>query len=185
MSCEIIQFSTAARVSAKRREKIQTSTRVGEDIGDDFPTGPILNRRERPLPEPLTETCKNQRLRDQRKAAWNRARHTTDYWHASLKWSHALSCAQSNGIQEALEYDKVDYSDSHALVDKWREALAKQILTNAPDQLAVLWKKAQLRSGDTQRAGLKPEHVELVIARDLEFLDAHPTRKPSKKGGGK
>jgi hypothetical protein len=63
MNCEIIDFS-AARLSAKRVDEIEASTRA-------VVAGPIfVRRRERPLPEPLTETCKSQRLRDARKDAW-------------------------------------------------------------------------------------------------------------------
>jgi hypothetical protein len=64
MSGEIIQFSTAPR----RTQKIQTSTRIGEEIGNNLPAE--FFRRARPLPEPTTDTCRNQRLRDARKDAW-------------------------------------------------------------------------------------------------------------------
>jgi hypothetical protein len=145
----------------------------------------IRDARRVNVEEPeISATCKNQRIRNARKKAWNHARSTTEYWWATMDWCSALSYAQSNGIPEALALNNVDFGDRYPLVEKWRAALATQMLTNAPDLGAVNWKRVQLKSGEARRAGMKPEHVELVIARDIEFLTAHPTRKPS-KGGAK
>jgi hypothetical protein len=171
MSAEIFQFSTAPR----RSEKIKTSTRVGEDIGDNLPAEVVLGRRGRPLPEPLTDTCKNQRLRDARKDAWFHARQTTDYWRARMKWQNALSWAQRNGIGDSASFPLVDHR--HSFVDKWREALVKQLLTPAPDVGAVTWKRAQLAAKQYVHVGVRRERIEQAIAADAEWLAAHPTRR--------
>jgi hypothetical protein len=67
------------------------------------------------------------------------------------------------------------------LVNSYRAALAKQLLTPAPDIASVNWKQAVV---DSNRNGyvfvefVKKEHVERVIADDLAFLHAHPARRP-------
>jgi hypothetical protein len=109
MNCEIIQFSTA-RPSAKRVDKIEASTSAPV-------AGPIFVRRERPLPEPLTETCRNQRLRDARKDAWFHASHTTDYWRARLNWHSALESARGRGIADADRFPPGDGESRMSLVN--------------------------------------------------------------------
>jgi hypothetical protein len=173
MTCEIIQFSTAPRRSAK----IMTSTRVGEDIGDNLPAEITLGRTGRPLPEPTTETCKNQRLRDARKDAWNDARHTTDYWRARMKWHTALSCAQTWNVADSNTYAKSEFKEHQMLVDLWRAALVKQLLTPAPDVGAVTWKRTQLADEQYKHVGVKRERIEYAIAADAEWLAAHPTKR--------
>jgi hypothetical protein len=171
MTAEIFQFSIAPR----RSEKIKISSRVGEDIGDNLPAEIVLGRTGRPLPEPLTDTCKNQRLRDARKDAWNHARHATDYWRARMKWHSALSWAQDRGIGDSASFPLADRC--YSFVDKWREALVKQLLTPAPDVGAVTWKRTQLAAKQYANVGVRRERIELAIAADAEWLAAHPTRR--------
>ena len=62
-----------------------------------MPTEPILSRRSgRPLPEPRTESCRNQRLRLKRCTAWWASARLTSYWRARLDWQTALSNAQDH-----------------------------------------------------------------------------------------
>jgi hypothetical protein len=61
-------------------------------------------------------------------------------------------------------------------VDKWREAVAKKLLTPAPDLDAITWKRAKLKSSDFPHLPVKKERVERAIADDVAFLEAHPTR---------
>jgi hypothetical protein len=63
------------------------------------------------------------------------------------------------------------------LVDKWREAVVKQLLTPAPDGAAVTWKRAKLAGRGFSRLPTKAERIERVISEDLAFLAAHPTRR--------
>jgi hypothetical protein len=76
------------------------------------------------------------------------------------------------------------------MVQQWRAALARQVLTPAPDANSVKWKQWALDSGDLTYTGVKAERVERAIAEDLAFLAAHPVRqskrrsaKPSDDGG--
>jgi hypothetical protein len=169
MSCEIIQFSTA-RLSAKRSDEIGASAR-------QIPTGStFVRRREQPLPEPLTETCKNQRLRNARREVWRDASALTRYWRARLDWHSALEFAQGR-IADADRFPPVENESRMSLVDTWRAALVKQLLTPAPDIGAVAWKRAQLRAENYCYSGVKPERIERAIADDVAFLEAHPTRR--------
>jgi hypothetical protein len=167
MSCEIIQFSTT-RLSAKRVDKISARARR-------VPTEPM--RPERSLPEPLTETCKNQRLRNARREVWRDASALTSYWRARLNWYSALGYAQDHGIADADRFPPADSESRLALVDTWRAALMKQLLTPAPDIGAVSWKRAQFNAGEHLYSGVKPERIERAIADDEAFLAAHPTRR--------
>jgi hypothetical protein len=157
MSCEIIQFS--ARTAVPSAHRVQPE--------------PISVRRE----EPLTETCKNSRLRIARRDAWWRACRIKDYWRARMDWNHALSCAQSHGIGDANSYPSIENGSRFDLVDKWREAVVKQLLTPAPDGAAVTWKRAQLAGRGFSHLPTKTERIERVIAEDLAFLAAHPTKR--------
>jgi hypothetical protein len=97
MSCEIIQFSTAARpvrpVSDKRAPAGVTV------IGNRILTPRQRRREGKPeLPPPATETAKNARIRTERRDAWWLAERSADYWHARFKWRDALATAQRYGI---------------------------------------------------------------------------------------
>jgi hypothetical protein len=170
MNCEIIQFSTA-RLSAKRVDEIGASTRA-------IVAGPIFVRgRGRPLPEPLTETCKNQRLRDARREVWHDAGAVTAYWRARLDWHSALEFAQGRGIADADRFPPADNESRQSLVDTWRAALVKQLLTPAWDVASVKWKQMALARGEHRYTDVKPERIERAIADDLAFLAAHPVRR--------
>ena len=67
-------------------------------------------------------------------------------------------------------------------LDKWREALVKQLLTAAPDIGAVNWKRAQLAGRGFDYLPVKAPRIEQAIADDVAFLTAHPTRRRTEKG---
>ena len=181
MSAEIFQFSTAPRRS------IKTSTRVGEDIGDNLPEeidfrSPEWKARkaeraaERAANRPVTAI--NSDLRKERRGNWRQAGHVTDYWHARLEWNSALSCAQSWGVADSANFPAAgDIENRWKLVDTWREAVVKQLLTPAPDLGAITWKRAKLASGDFASLPTKPERIERAIADDEAWLAAHPTKR--------
>jgi hypothetical protein len=148
MSCEIIQFSTTA-LSARK------------DAGKLSPA----------------EACKNQRLRDARRDVWRHASALTSYWRARLDWHSALGFAQDRGIADADRFPPTDNESRLSLVDTWRAALVKQLLTPAPDAGAVAWKWAQVRAENYRCTDVKPERIERAIADDVAFLEAHPTRR--------
>jgi hypothetical protein len=167
MSCEIIQFSTAARpvrpVSDKRAPGALT---------------PRQQRREgKPeLPPPATETAKNARIRAERRDAWWLACRETEYWHARLKWRSELATAQTYGIGDSGSFPPVTDSPFQA-ADTWREAVAKQLLTPAPTLGDVTWKRAKIKSDEFKQLPITLARAEQAIAEDLAFLAAHPTRR--------
>src|SRR5258707_10298701 len=98
MTCEIIQFSTAARVSPKRGKAIVRAAGTSRISRVDLEHEP-----ERPARDDveLSTTCKNSRLRQMRDKAWRRASHTTSYWRARLDWHSALKYAQESGLADS------------------------------------------------------------------------------------
>ncbi len=163
MTCEIIQFSTAARISPKRR-KLSRMSREQEP------------ERARDEGE-LSTTCKNSRLRQARNEAWNRARRISWYWQARLDWHCALECAQHWGVADSGSFPSAAEENRFSLVDTCSEAIAKQLLTPAPNIAAVAWKRAKLSGRDFPYLPVKPERVERAIADDVAFLTAHPVRR--------
>jgi hypothetical protein len=176
MSCEIIQFSTSARPgrSASDKQAPAGVTAIGNRV-----LTPRQQRREgRPeLPPPATETAKNSRIRITRRDAWWHAGWVVNYWRARLDWTSALGTAQQYGIADSASFPPADNASRFGLVDTWREAVVKQLLTPAPDGAAVTWKRAQLAGRGFSHLPTKAERIERVIAEDLAFLAAHPTRR--------
>ena len=64
-----------------------------------------------------------------------------------------------------------------AIPTLWREALVKQMLTPAPDVAAINWKRTQIRAAQYRHIGVKSERLQRAIDADVEWLEAHPTRK--------
>jgi hypothetical protein len=131
----------------------------------------------RPPAGPLSTTCKNSRLRQMRDEAWNRARHTTSYWQARLHWQGELEYAQKLGLADSGSFPLAADENRFRLVDTWREAVVKQLLTPAPNVAAVAWKRAKFSGRDFSYLPVKPERIERAIADDLAFIAAHPTRR--------
>jgi hypothetical protein len=176
MSCEIIQFS--AMLSAKRTEEIQASARAIVANVHQMPIEPMFVRRERELPEPQTESCRNHRMRLGRRKAWTAARRLTDYWRARFEWHNQLSSAQDYDVADANSFPKSkDGEGRFALVALWRDALVKQMLTPAPDLGAIAWKRTQLKGGQHEHIGVKAETIERAIAADEKWLAAHPSKR--------
>jgi hypothetical protein len=171
----IIQLS-AVRLSAKRTAEMEASAGAIIARVHQMPIEPIMNRRE---PEPLTETCRNQRLRLKRRMAWRAAERLTAYRRSRLDWQSALSIAQDHDVADAKSFPPCDDSGSSrmVLVDLWRAALVAQMLTPASDVAAVNWKRAQLQAENYRYTDVKPERLQHAIEADIEWLEAHPTRK--------
>jgi hypothetical protein len=136
--------------------------------------------RSVPIPAPqceegVSETAKNGKLRENRKEIWRMAEAARRYWRVRLTFHDALSQAQRMEIPEGHYHPIVDSDDRMPMVRRWREALARQVLTPAPDANSVKWKQAVLDSGDLEYAGVKAERVEQAIADDIAFLKSHPT----------
>src|SRR5437879_3809476 len=132
MSCEIIEFSTFTRPIDKRVLTPRQRRREGKPE----------------LPPPATETGKNFRIRMTRRDIWWHADRVADYWQARLDWCSALGIAQKYGIADSASFPSAENESHFGLVDKWRDAVAKKLLTPAPDLAAITWKRAKLKSSD-------------------------------------
>jgi hypothetical protein len=163
MSCEIIQLSTF--------------TRSPRPVSDKRPPGQRMREAKPELPPTATETAKNSRIRDERRHAWWEAERVTDYWRARLDWCVALIIAQKYGLADSASFPSAENENRIGLVDKWREAIGKKLLTPAPDLAAITWKRAKLQSRDFPQVPVKKEWVERAIEDDVAFLAAHPTRR--------
>src|SRR5258708_36247922 len=91
-------------------------------------------------------------------------------------WPLALGTAQKYGICDSASFPSAENENRFGLVDKWHEAVAKKLLTPAPDLAAITWKRAKLKSSDFPYLPVEKERVERAIVDDVEFLAAHPTR---------
>ena len=129
---------------------------------------------------PLTETAKNGRLREKRNQIWRKADAATRYWRVRMDFDHAVYMAQREEIPEAAYHPVVDHKDLQ-LVERYREALVKQLLTPAPDLRSVTWKQAALAQGQYRYVGVSDQRIERAIAEDLAFLAAHPMRQSNRK----
>jgi hypothetical protein len=74
-------------------------------------------------------------------------------------------------LQGSLAHVEISEEGRWSILESYRAALGKQLLTPAPDVASVNWKRRELKS-----YGVKKELVEKAIADDIAFLDAHPTR---------
>ncbi len=168
----LVGVRIAARVSLKRCKSIvrAAGTSMARVELDQEPERPARDEGE------LSTTCKNSRLRQARDKAWDRACQTTSYWRARLDWHGELECAQKWGLADSGSFPPAADENRFWLVDTWREAVVKQLLTPAPKVAAVAWKRAKFSGRDFSYLPVKPERVERVIADDVAFLDAHPTR---------
>jgi hypothetical protein len=160
-----------ARPANCRRHGLRASRNGKRDSGNEPGFPPPRNNDD----PPLTETAKNGKLREQRKKLLREAEAATRYWRVRMDFESAVSIAQARGIPEGSYHPDVGLKDLR-LVDRWREALVKQLLTPAPDLLSVAWKKAALAQGQYRYAGVSAERIERAIAEDLAFLAAHPIR---------
>jgi hypothetical protein len=175
MSCEIIQFSTAARVSPKRGKAIVRAAGTSRISRVELEQEPERSARD---DVELSTTCKNGHIRQERREVWRMADAATRYWKVRREFHSAVSWAQRMGVPEAHSHPPdPDDRDRISMVKRWRTALVEQLLTPAPDGRSVKWKQAALASGEHCHIGVKSERIERAIADDLAFLAAHPVRQ--------
>jgi hypothetical protein len=151
-------------------------------------SAPLKGKRDRPsgtvqgidpsLANRPSATAENGRLRQERYEVWRMAEAATRYWRLRMEFQSAISWAQQMEIPEGRSHpsDPED-RDRMSMVEKYRAALVKQLLTPARDAAAVSWKQAALAKGQHHYTGVKPERIERAIADDLAFLAAHPVRR--------
>ena|ERR1019366_1649678 len=185
MTANIIEFkrATAHRLSSVRTERAEPYTAQADD---------------RDMPETLSPTLKNSRIRKKRKDAWREADAVTGYWRARLDFSNAIGRVQRHDAPVGRDHPAVTQDHHWPLIKSFRKALVEQLLTPAPDLAAVSWKKAKLAGGQHRyvdcadlRSALagaqvtKAEQlgrlIERAIADDETFLASHPTRRSKRK----
>jgi hypothetical protein len=160
MTAEIIDFTTT-------RHRTPAAPPIGlEDLIVDAP-------RETAGTPPTTATAKNARLRSARWEIWRMANALTNYWDALLDFRDAVELAKRCGLKEARAHAEISAEERWSIVDSYRDALGKQLLTPAPDVASVNWKRHRLSKCIIN---VKKELVEKAIADDIAFLDAHPAR---------
>lgn len=122
----------------------------------------------------------NKCLRQQRYDVWRKASATTRYWRAMLDLLDAILIGLGNEIPETSGSPKT-HNDRWPLLENWRNAEVKQLLTPAPSAALVKWKQQVFAQGQYKYTDVKKEQIEKAIADDLAFLAAHPPRRPSRK----
>jgi len=109
--------------------------------------GKKIGTRSAPIPAPqceegVSDTCKNQRLRGDRRDVWREADAVMDYWYVSMKMDGVISRVQRHGTPEGELHPTRNPKDYWQLVVKYRQAWARLMLTPAPDMQSVTWKRA-------------------------------------------
>jgi hypothetical protein len=100
-----------------------------------------------------------------------------DYWRVRLDWWRGLGIAQQYGIADSASFPSAENENRLGLVDKWREAVAKKLITPAPTLADVAWKRARVKSDDFKQLPITLARAERAIADDQAFLAAHPRRR--------
>jgi hypothetical protein len=180
MSNNVIKFPEPAGLFPKRRQPIARAamlSRMSRVELEQEPERPARDEGE------LTVTCQNKRLRDARREVWRDADAIREYWKPRLEMESAISCAQRHGLPEGNNHPAYNPDERWTLLANWRQAIAQQLLTPAPDTAAVAWKKAALAAGQHEFTDVKTERVDRAIAADLAFLAAHPVRQSRRRGG--
>jgi hypothetical protein len=134
-----------------------------------------------------SDTAENFRLRQERYDVWRQADAVMDYYHAAMKMKVAISCMQNFGAVEGDDLYPLVTDETHgSIVNKYRLAWSKLMLTPAPNSGYVRWKRMQVIAENWHYTGLSAERCEQAIAADEEWLEAHPVRgckrKPSNSG---
>jgi hypothetical protein len=129
----------------------------------------------------VSDTAENFRLRQERYFAWREATAVMNYWLAVMRMKSAISCVQNYGTPEGDTHEFVTDETHGMLVTKWRAAWACLMLTPAPNGRELNWKRDQIKGKKWKYNGLSAARIEQAIADDVEWLEAHPTRKGGRK----
>jgi hypothetical protein len=174
MTDNIITFADFNPKRRKPLERAGTSRMSRVELEQELER-PIRDERE------FTITGKNGRLRQARNEAWNMARHITNYWRARLDWQFALEFAQDHGLGDSGSFLPASDENRFVLVDAWRDAVAHQLLTPAPNVAAVAWKRAKLAGRGFSQLPVSADRVKHAIDADVEWLEAHPVRQSNRR----
>jgi hypothetical protein len=75
-------------------------------------------------------------------------------------------------VNEVRAYAETSHQARWAIVNGYRDALGRQLLTPAPDMAIVNWKRRHLSK---PYVGADKGAIAKAIAEDIAFLDAHQT----------
>jgi hypothetical protein len=159
-SCEIIQFSAIAGLSKKDRKQIARAAILAR------PSRVEIEQVQPARDEGETITLRNKHLRDARRDAWREADAIRQYWKARLEMESAISCAQRHDLPEGNNHPPYDPGERWAVLANWRQAIAQQLLTPAPDTAAIAWKKAGLAGGQAAIGGSRRGSCRTRRSRD-------------------
>jgi hypothetical protein len=165
-TAEVIQldaFRGKSAVQRKRRTSIVRAERPQREKGE-------------------TETCKNFRLRQERRGDWCRADALREYWKAAREMDSAIFRVQQSELPEGDLHKPLAPGSCWPIIAKYRAAIMAQLLTPAPTAREIAWKRAVFKGRDHEHTDIKPERIERAIADDVEFLRTHPTRRSGKQG---
>ena len=129
----------------------------------------------------VSDTAENFRLRQERYFAWREATAVMNYWLAVMRLKSAISCVQNYGTPEGDTHEFVTDETHGMLVTKWRAAWACLMLTPAPNGRELNWKRDQIKGKKWKYNGLSAERIKQAIEADVEWLNAHPTRRGGRK----
>jgi hypothetical protein len=187
MDSNLIKFpySASRRVHSRRP---RTSKNGTPEERASLPKTVVEEIREMVVEEiearSLSITAENGRLRKERYEVWRRAEAATHYWEVRMKFEDAVLIVQQHGLPEGCSHPAVEIDGHWPLIDGYRAALVKQLLTPAPDAASIKWKQSQLARGKHRFSDVKPARLERAILDDLAFLAAHPVRQ-SNRGAGR
>ncbi len=156
---------------------------AGHAVTAERPAGerPERKLKEQATARSLSKTAENEHLRADRREVWRMAEAATHYWRARLDFGDAVLCVQRWEMPEGRSHAIVTHEDCGSMVNRWRAAMVKQLLTPAPDVAAVKWKQIALARRQHAYTDVKTESIERSIADDLAFLAAHPVRQSKRR----
>jgi hypothetical protein len=100
------------------------------ELDDQEPERPARDQAE------ISETLKNRHLRQERLPKWRAAEPIREYWRARLDMESAISAVHSHHLPEGDNHRPYHPDDRTKAVANWRQAIAQQLLTLAPDTRA-------------------------------------------------
>jgi hypothetical protein len=161
MSCEIIQFSAAARPA--------------RPVSDQPALTPWQRRREgkpelpprQPRPPRMPASGPHVARRGGLPSGWQIT--------GTRALNGAMSCGplKDTGSPTALHSHRLRMKTGSG----WSTRGAKRLLTPAPTLADVAWKRAKIKSDEFNQLPITLARAEQAIADDLAFLAAHPTRR--------
>ena len=119
----------------------------------------------------LVDTQYNSLVRNARAKAWNKARTKTEYYSALTDAAFYLEHKGTTRFEFIANLPKRE-----DLLDLYRQALADQLLTPAPQKLEIDWKKRQLAKLN-RWVPVRAEDVAASIQADEDFLARHPVKR--------